>query len=164
MLNTQGEINMEIKKIQSRAKQMQATMKTDKIENVALSSMLDMVVKCKDESQAQNFWASIRALCKTIPNSPFTVNRSNLPLEVQEALASIKAEIVEASTIFYNTGNISRVLTKHGKSGGGLFANAEEYATMMANMTYGKLRQQYNAKSWDGTLAGLPTVEVTVEE
>ena len=143
---------------------MQATMKNDKIENVALSSMLDMVVKCKDESQAQNFWASIRALCKTIPNSPFTVNRSNLPIEVQGVMSTIGDEVIEASTTFFNTGNISRVLRKHGKSGGGLFANADEYASMMANMTFGKLRAEYNAKTWDGTLAGLPTVEVTVEE
>tara|TARA_Y100000114_G_C11565012_1_gene233593 strand:+ start:90 stop:554 length:465 start_codon:yes stop_codon:yes gene_type:complete len=154
---------MELSKIISRAKQMQKTMKADKIDNVALEAMLKEVVKCKDELQAQNFWSSIRAYCKTIPNSPFTVNRSNLPIEVQEVMATIKAEVIEASTTFFNTGNISRVLTKHGKSGGGLFANAEEYATMMANMTYGKLRQQYNAKSWDGTLEGLPTVEEAVE-
>ena len=124
-------MNMELDKIISRAKQMQKTMKADKIDNVALEAMLKEVVKCKDEIQAQNFWSSIRAYCKTIPNSPFTVSRSNLPIEVQEVMATIKAEVIEASTTFFNTGNISRVLTKHGKSGGGLFRNADEYASMI---------------------------------
>ena len=78
----------------------------DNIDNVALEQMLKEVVKCKDETQAQNFWSSIRAYCKTIPNSPFTVNRSNLPIEVQEVMATIKAEVIEASTTFFNTGNI----------------------------------------------------------
>ena len=154
---------MELSKIISRAKQMQKTMKADNIDNVALEAMLKEVVKCKDESQAQNFWSSIRAYCKTIPNSPFTINRSNLPIEVQEVMSTIGDEVIEASTTFFNTGNISRVLRKHGKSGGGLFRNADEYASMMANMTFGKLRAEYNAKSWDGTLEGLPTVEEAVE-
>lgn len=154
---------MELSKIISRAKQMQKTMKADNIDNVALEAMLKEVVKCKDETQAQNFWSSIRAYCKTIPNSPFTINRSNLPIEVQEVMSTIGDEVIEASTTFFNTGNISRVLRKHGKSGGGLFRNADEYASMMANMTFGKLRAEYNAKSWDGTLEGLPTVEEAVE-
>ena len=154
---------MELDKIISRAKQMQKTMKADNIDNVALEAMLKEVVKCKDETKAQNFWSSIRAYCKTIPNSPFTINRSNLPIEVQEVMSTIGDEVIEASTTFFNTGNISRVLRKHGKSGGGLFRNADEYASMMANMTFGKLRAEYNAKSWDGTLEGLPTVEEAVE-
>ena len=154
---------MELDKIISRAKQMQKTMKADNIDNVALETMLKEVVKCKDEIQAQNFWSSIRAYCKTIPNNPFTINRSNLPIEVQEVMSTIGDEVIEASTTFFNTGNISRVLRKHGKSGGGLFRNADEYASMMANMTFGKLRAEYNAKSWDGTLEGLPTVEEAVE-
>ena len=79
-------------------------------------------------------------------------SRSTLPENVQASINAIKAEIVEASTTFYNHGSVSSVIFKHGKSGGGLFADADEYAQMMANMTAGKLRQHYSNKTWDGSL------------
>ena len=151
---------MEMEKITMRIKQMQKTMKADKMDNVVLDHMLKEALKAKTEKEAQNFWASIRTYCKTIENSPFTVNRSNLPVEVQGLLNEAKQEVYDASIIYFNA--VGQYLRKHGKRGGGLFANADEYATMMANLTYGKLRNAYNDKddSFDGTRETLPMLTI----
>lgn len=152
---------MEMEKITMKIKEMQKTMKADKMDNVVLDHMLKEALKAKTEQEAERFWASIRTYCKTIENSPFTVNRSNLPVEVQEVLNSIKEEVHNASSIYFDA--IGLYLRKHGKSKGGrLFASADEYATMMANLTYGKLRNEYNDKdaSFDGTLATLPALPI----
>jgi len=151
---------MEMDKIQIRIKQMQKTMKADKMDNVVLDHMLKEALKAETEKEAQNFWASIRTYCKTIDDSPFTVNRSNLPVEVQELLNEVKEEVYNASIIYFNA--IGQYLRKHGKSGGGLFASADEYATMMANLTYGKLRNAYNDKddSFTGTRESLPMLTI----
>ena len=149
---TQEEIIMELQKTINRMKSMQATMKAQKVKNPALSGLLDEGVQATDETSANQFWASIRALVRAMGLDNLIPSRSNLPEEVQASISAIKAEIVEASTTFYNHGSISSVIFKHGKSGGGLFADADEYAQMMANMTAGKLRQHYNNKTWDGSL------------
>jgi hypothetical protein len=151
---------MEMEKITMKIKQMQKTMKADKMDNVVLDHMLKEALKAKTEQEAERFWASIRTYCKTIENSPFTVNRSNLPVEVQEVLNSIKEEVHNASIIYFDA--IGLYLRKHGKSGGGLFASADEYANMMGNMTYRNLRKEYNDKdaSFDGTLATLPALPI----
>tara|TARA_B000000609_G_C24060655_1_gene286408 strand:+ start:202 stop:633 length:432 start_codon:yes stop_codon:yes gene_type:complete len=131
---------------------LQANMKAQKIKNAALENTIKAGLEATDEKSADQFWASIRALVKAMSLDDLLPSRSTLPENVQASINAIKAEIVEASTNFYNHGSVSSVIFKHGKSGGGLFADADEYATMMANMTAGKLRQHYNNKTWDGSL------------
>lgn len=143
---------MDLERTLSRMTGLQANMKAQKIKNAALENTIKAGLEATDEKSADQFWASIRALVKAMSLDDLLPSRSTLPENVQASINAIKAEIVEASTIFYNHGSVSSVIFKHGKSGGGLFADADEYAQMMANMTAGKLRQHYNAKTWDGSL------------
>ena len=149
---TQEEKNMDLERTLSRMTGLQANMKAQKIKNAALENTIKAGLEATDEKSADQFWASIRALVKAMSLDDLLPSRSTLPENVQASINAIKAEIVEASTNFYNHGSVSSVIFKHGKSGGGLFADADEYATMMANMTAGKLRQHYNNKTWDGSL------------
>ncbi len=143
---------MDLERTLSRMTGLQANMKAQKIKNAALENTIKAGLEATDEKSADQFWASIRALVKAMSLDDLLPSRSTLPENVQASINAIKAEIVEASTNFYNHGSVSSVIFKHGKSGGGLFADADEYATMMANMTAGKLRQHYNNKTWDGSL------------
>jgi hypothetical protein len=149
---TQEEKNMDLERTLSRMTGLQANMKAQKIKNPALENTIKAGLEATDEKSADQFWASIRALVKAMSLDDLLPSRSTLPENVQASINAIKAEIVEASTTFYNHGSVSSVIFKHGKSGGGLFADADEYAQMMANMTAGKLRQHYNNKTWDGSL------------
>lgn len=143
---------MDLERTLSRMTGLQANMKAQKIKNAALENTIKAGLEATDEKSADQFWASIRALVKAMSLDDLLPSRSTLPENVQASINAIKAEIVEASTTFYNHGSVSSVIFKHGKSGGGLFADADEYAQMMANMTAGKLRQHYNNKTWDGSL------------
>tara|TARA_Y100000004_G_scaffold46464_1_gene50995 strand:- start:1552 stop:2010 length:459 start_codon:yes stop_codon:yes gene_type:complete len=143
---------MDLERTLSRMTGLQANMKAQKIKNAALENTIKAGLEATDEKSAEQFWASIRALVKAMNLNDLLPSRSTLPENVQASINAIKAEIVEASTNFYNHGSVSSVIFKHGKSGGGLFADADEYAQMMANMTAGKLRQHYNNKTWDGSL------------
>jgi len=149
---TQEEIIMEYEKTINRMKSMQANMKAQKVKNPALTGLLDEGVQATDETSANQFWASIRALVKAMSLDNLIPSRSTLPEEVQASIQTACAEVEEASIAFFNHGMVSQVIFRHGKSGGGTFATAEEYAKVMSQMTAGKLRQHYNSKAWDGSL------------
>ena len=143
---------MELQKTINRMKSMQATMKAQKVKNPALSGLLDEGVQATDEKSANQFWASIRALVKAMSLDNLIPSRSTLPEGVQASIQTACADVEEASIAFFNHGMVSQVIFRHGKSGGGTFATAEDYAKVMSQMTAGKLRQHYNNKTWDGPL------------
>lgn len=149
---TQEEKNMELERTLSRMTGLQANMKAQKIKNVALEGTLAAGLKATDEKSANQFWASIRALVKAMNLDNLLPSRSTLPESVQANILSACADIEEASTAFFNHGMVSQVIFRHGKSGGGTFATAEDYAKVMSQMTAGKLRQHYNTKAWNGEL------------
>tara|TARA_R100001463_G_scaffold135594_1_gene199135 strand:+ start:545 stop:1054 length:510 start_codon:yes stop_codon:yes gene_type:complete len=149
---TQEEIIMEYEKTINRMKSMQANMKAQKVKNPTLSGLLETGVKATDEKSANNFWSSIRALVKAMSLDNLIPSRSTLPEEVQANILTACADVEEASIAFFNHGMVSQVIFRHGKSGGGTFATAEDYVKVMSQMTAGKLRQHYNSKAWDGSL------------
>lgn len=149
---TQGEIIMEYETTINRMKSMQAIMKEQKVKNPTLSGLLETGVKATDEISANQFWSCIRALVKAMGLDNLIPSRSTLPDEVQANILTACGDIEEASTAFFNHGMVSQVIFRHGKSGGGTFATAEDYAKVMSQMTASKLRQHYNSKAWDGSL------------
>ena len=149
---------MEYKKTINKMKSMQMIMKEQKVKNPALSGLLETGVKATDEKSANQFWASIRALVKAMSLDNLIPSRSSLPEAVQANIQTACADVEEASIAFLNHGMVSQVIFRHGKSGGGTFATAEDYVKVMSQMTAGKLRQHYNSKAWDGSLP----IDVTV--
>jgi len=71
---------------------------------------------------------------------------------VQQSISTAVDDVIEASINFFNHGIVGTVIFKHGKSGGGTFADAEDYAKTMAQITGGKLRRLYNENRWNGEL------------
>ena len=143
---------MDLERTLSRMTSLKANMKAQKIKNPALEGTIDAGLKATDEKSADQFWASIRALVKAMNLDDLLPSRSTLPENVQASILAACADIEEASIAFFNHGMVGQVIFRHGKSGGGTFANGEEYAKVMSQMTAGKLRQHYNSKTWDGTL------------
>ena len=110
------------------------------------------------DEERDRFWEAVRAICKTLPNSPIKKGRgSQLPPEIQAVLDSISDEVSQAASDFFASGNISMLLTKHGKSGGGLFSDADEYSAYMASTIVNSLKRRLKDNVWDGTRTGLAT-------
>ena len=107
------------------------------------------------DEDRDRFWEAIRALCKTLPNSPIQKGRgSTLPIEVQTVLDTLSDEVAQAASDFFAIGNLSNLLQKHGKSGGGLFIE-DEYPKYMVQSIMSHMRRRYKDGIWDGTLEGL---------
>lgn len=143
---------MNLERTLNRMTSLKANMKAQKIKNAALENTIKAGLEATDEKSAEQFWASIRALVKAMNLNDLLPSRSTLPENVQASILAACADVEEASIAFFNHGMVGQVIFRHGKSGGGTFANAEEYAKVMSQMTAGKLRQHYNSKAWDGTL------------
>lgn len=143
---------MELKNIISKMKSMQTNMKENKVNDIALENLLKQGIKSTDETQANQFWSSVRALVKAMGHEGLMPSRSTLPESVQQSISTAVDDVIEASINFYNHGIVGSVIFRHGKSGGGTFANAEDYAKTMAQITGGKLREHYKSKAWDGKL------------
>ena len=143
---------MELENIISKMKSMQSNMKTNKVSDIALENLLKQGVKSTDETQANQFWSSVRALVKAMGHEGLMPSRSTLPEDVQQSISTAVDDVIEASINFFNHGIVGSVIFKHGKSGGGTFADAEDYAKTMAQITGGKLRRLYNENRWNGEL------------
>ena len=143
---------MEYEKTINKMKSMQMNMKAQKVKNPALSGLLETGVQATDETSATQFWASIRALVKAMSLDNLLPSRSTLPEDIQTNILTACTDVEEASIAFFNHGMVSQVIFRHGKSGGGTFATAEDYAKVMSQMTASKLRQHYNSKAWNGEL------------
>jgi hypothetical protein len=90
-----------------------------------------------DAANRKRFWTNITNLFAMLPNSPISRGReSNLPEEVQQAIQSIAAQYAEAASAFFATDPLyGEIVRKHGKSGGGAYADIEEYeATLLKSM------------------------------
>ena len=116
------------------------------------------------DEDRNRFWEAVRALCKTLPNSPIKKGRgSTLPNEVQAVLDSISDEVAQAASDFFAIGDMNMLLLKHGKSGGGLFT-ADEYSAYMSQTVVNSLKKRYKEQIWDGSRQGLLTQAFPVEE
>ena len=118
------------------------------------------------DDDRNRFWEAVRAICKTLPNSPISHGRgSTLDPKIQAVLDSISDEVAQAASDFFAIGNMGLILQKHGKSGGGLFTQ-EEYAEYMAKQAVSNLKTRLKGDNpiWDGTRQGLETQTFPVQE
>ena len=71
------------------------------------------------DEDRDRFWEAVRAICKTLPNSPIKKGRgSTLPNDVQAVLDAIGEEAAQAASDFFAIGSINLLLLKHGNSVG----------------------------------------------
>lgn len=157
---------MEIEKWNERVAMINAWLKEN--DAGAMGQVIQVNIEAGNNAQTDEdrnrFWEAVRALCKTLPNSPIKKGRgSTLPNEVQAVLDSISDEVAQAASDFFAIGDMNMLLLKHGKSGGGLFT-ADEYSAYMSQTVVNSLKKRYKEQIWDGSRQGLLTQAFPVEE
>ena len=140
----------------------------------AMTSVVEqmLILPHEDDNDRDRIWAGIRSVLGMLPNSPIKRGRgSSLPDEVQAVLDNVANGVKTAARAYFNAGDgtMSVLLKKHGKSGGGLYADADEYADAQATAIVASLKTRFKENIWDGTPDGLmnqtfPVQEVNEEE
>ena len=132
-----------------------------------------------DPENRKRFWNNITNLFAMLPNSPISRGReSDLPEEIQQIITQIAAQYAEAASAFFATDPLyGEIVRKHGKSGGGRYADVEEYeATLLKSMKSrltGYYRNSLKIASgekssndtiyWDGEMQGhVPVIHAPV--
>ena len=129
---------------------------------VVLEAQIALPVENDDDRD--RVWTAIRAIAKMLPNSPIRPGAaSKLSPEVQATLDSISNGVRTAARSYFNAG-MSTLLRMHGKSGGGLYANADEFAEAEAKKIVNDLKRRMRENIWDGTIEGLSTQTFPVPE
>ena len=122
-----------------------------------------------DAENRKRYWTSITTLFGMLDNSPITRGReTTLPTAVNQGILDYCVGVREASINYFNSGDMANCLEKHGKSGGGLYDSADEYADSVEKSVKGRLTRYYrnnekeveDSHTWDGTFDknGSPTV------
>ena len=114
-----------------------------------------MGVAENDDKEREYAMKSIKDLLKNREGSPFRQGtRSSNPISVKVVIDKV-ANMVYAASISYFNSVPSGLHLKHGKSGGGAYASAHEYALNEKAKIKTVLQRRYKDKLWDGTLEGL---------
>ena len=110
----------------------------------------------ENEENQEKVWESIKSMIRGMPGSPVRRGKkSNLPASVNVVIDQIGSEVASASEDYFNSLPILQaVLLRHGKSGGGSFANGGDYAASVRSKVVSQLKRAYG-DSWDGTRDGL---------
>jgi len=90
-----------------------------------------------DVENRKRFWNNITNLFAMLPNSPISRGReSDVPEEIQQSITQIAVQYAEAFSAPFATDPLyGEIVRKHGKSGGGVYADVEEYeATLLKSM------------------------------
>ena len=134
---------------------------------VVLEAQIALPVENDDDRD--RVWTAIRAIAKMLPNSPIRPGAaSKYSPEVQATLDSISNGVRTAARNYFKAG-MHNLLRMHGKSGGGLYADADEFGDAEAKKVVNDLKRRMRENIWDGTIPGLetqtfPVAEVNEEE
>lgn len=111
-----------------------------------------------DESQQENVLASIKALCKGKPGSPFGRRGKPpaLPPSVLAVVDEVEAIVANAATDYFASNGVIQVVTrKHGRSKGSpYYENAGTFGASQGKAARKTLTAAYK-ENWDGTHDGL---------
>ena len=131
----------------------------------------------ENEEQQERVWDSIKSMIRGLDGSPVRRGKkSNLPASVNVAIDQICGEVANLySGLFNDNAILQATQLRHGKAGGGSFANGSDYGAAIGKKTRTLLKNMYNGKTdndgnlsqpeWDGSLDGLTgTVNVYVDE
>tara|TARA_R100000951_G_scaffold61462_1_gene51645 strand:+ start:238 stop:741 length:504 start_codon:yes stop_codon:yes gene_type:complete len=124
-------------------------------------------VEGQTEKDYENYWASIRSLCGTLPNSPIRKGiPTSVPAQVQAVVDSVMNRV---QTAFAGIGDIELILDtvmpmRNAK--GTKFQTADELGEYFANRVSRLLMDSYKAKLWNGELTKNNTtgLELPVKE
>ena len=108
-----------------------------------------------NEESREDIRKSVRGLLKGKKGSPFgTGTKSSTPLKVKIVIREIGKIVYNASVVYWESVP-SGLIRKHGKSGGGGYVSAEEYARVERNKIEISLQRRFTDNKWDGTREAL---------
>ena len=131
-----------------------------------LEDVVDTLISAgnDNENERKNAEFSIRGLLKGRDGSPFRQGvRSTHPVSVKVNIDKVAKMVYEASKVYFEMVPNGLHL-KHGKSGGGGYASAHEYALNEKKKISTDLQRRFTNKKWDGTLEGLGYAPISEEE
>ena len=131
----------------------------------------------ENEEQQERVWDSIKSMIRGLDGSPVRRGKkSNLPSSFNVAIDQICGEVANLYSGLFNENPILQATQlRHGKAGGGSFANGSDYGASIGKRTRTLLKNMYNGKAdddgntlypeWDGSYDGLSNaVNVYVDE
>ena len=113
---------------------------------------LNLTIGDSNPSEREAAKGALKALLKGRDGTPFRKGqKSSIPASVRVVIDQIVAVVEEASTVYFNQDPIIGAITKkQNRSGGGFYADAEEYAKAEGNRARNRLAKWYKDKEWDG--------------
>ena len=122
-----------------------------------IADVITLLIGVAEDEDKEREYAmkSIKDLLKNREGSPFRQGtRSSNPISVKVVIDKV-ANMVYVASISYFNSVPNGLHLKHGKSGGGAYASAQEYALNEKAKIKTVLQRRYKDKVWDGTLEGL---------
>lgn len=122
----------------------------------AMSTVITVNLDAGDEAASDEdrnrFWEAVRALCKTLPNSPIKKGRgSTLEPAIQACVDSVQNRVQTAFATISDSDLILEVMLPHGKTGG-VYADIDAFAKDMATKAVRVLKAALKDNRWDGTM------------
>lgn len=122
----------------------------------AMKALIEMTLDAGDISESEEerdrFWESVRAICKTLPNSPIKKGRgSTLDPQIQGCVDGVVNRIQNAFATITDAELILEVMLPHGKTGGS-YENIEAFAKDMSLKAQRVLKTALKEGRWDGTM------------
>jgi len=169
-----GDYSMDDESWNKRKSKVMTFLETNDIGEMSQVIEWNIATGDSDSANRKRYWTSITTLFGMLPNSPITRGReTDLPDDINQLILNLEAQAVENYTTLYNTGNMSSLIEKHGKSGGGLYESAEEYAKLQGKAVKTRYTRYYRnhtknreGHKWDGSMDenGAPIVNWHIVE
>ena len=169
-----ADYSMEDEKWNKNKSKIQAYMETHDLGDMAAVINWNLTQGDNDTANRKRFWSSITTLFGMLDDSPISRGReSNLPDEVQNLINTYCAIFASAHAALFATDPLfGELIRKHGKSGGGVYADADEYAAGQSKSMRMKLTRYFrndlkgitNEPVWDGTdINGVPNITSPIQ-
>tara|TARA_R110000751_G_scaffold10563_1_gene38396 strand:+ start:843 stop:1376 length:534 start_codon:yes stop_codon:yes gene_type:complete len=169
-----ADYSMEDEKWNKNKSKIQAYMETHDLGDMAAVINWNLTQGDNDKDNRKRFWSSITTLFGMLDDSPISRGReSNLPDEVQNLINTYCAIFAQAHAALFATDPLfGELIRKHGKSGGGVYEDADEYAAGQSKSMRMKLTRYYrnhlkgitNEPTWDGTSVNdVPTINSPIQ-
>ena len=131
----------------------------DKSLDSGLKQVCELNIQIGDNNPKEREAAkgALKALLKGRDGTPFRKGqKSSVPASVRVVIDKIVRVVEEASVVYFNHDEIiGKIIKKQNRSGGGLYADAEEYAKAEGKRARGRLAKSYKTKEWDGNMDSL---------
>ena len=122
-----------------------------------IAEAIELLIKNgnEGEEEREQIAASIKTILQGREGSPFRQGvRSSLPVTVKVNIDKVSRMVYEASKVYFEMVP-AQLHRKHGKSGGGAYVNAKEYAKNEKKKIRTDLQRRFQKGHWDGTLESL---------